>query len=464
MSEPSSPRRLTWPLAAVLLAALGLRLAAALWWEKRVETAAAAQEQSAEARYTDGPFFFGDSDTYWKLGRALAFGRPYRFDPQRHWKVFRMPGYPALLAPLFWLGGENPPVFWGRVLGAFLGTLTVLFTALLARQVTASRAAALLAGAIAAVDPTLVFQSILILSDEAFTAVMLLQLAVLVRFSRWKSGDSAARKFLTAFLLGLTSAAAVYLRPGWLDFIPFALILAAFLALIDKIRHKEGGSFASLLRRFTPPALIVVVVFALAMAPWWLRCRRVTGHFAATTLQGGASLYDGLSPEATGASDMRFVDTFREVVTEEILRESPQYTDPPLDDPAYEIKLDRAMKSASVAWAKAHPREVLRLGWVKFCRLWNLWPNEPSFRSLPIRLGILLTYGPILFLALIGAVWAFRHGSAARLLLFPALYVTCLHVIFVSSLRYRIPATPPLIILAAIGILWLWRGRDRKRA
>ncbi|MBO7679077.1 MAG: phospholipid carrier-dependent glycosyltransferase [Thermoguttaceae bacterium] len=452
MSEPSSPRLLT----AVLLTALGLRLAAALWWEKRVETAAGG-EQSAEARYTDGPFFFGDSDSYWKLGRALAFGRPYRFDPQRHWKVFRMPGYPALLAPLFWLGGENPPVFWGRVLGAFFGTLTVLFTALLARQITSSRAAALLAGVIAAVDPTLIFQSVLILSDEAFTAVMLLQLAVLVRFSRLESGDSAAQKFLTAFLLGLASAAAVYLRPGWLDFLPFALVVAAFLALSDKIRHKEGFSFASLLRRFTLPALTAVVVFVLAMAPWWLRSWRVTGHFVATTLQGGASLYDGLSPEATGASDMRFVDTFREAVTEEILREFPQYTDPPADDPAYEIKLDRAMKTASVDWAKAHPREVLRLGWVKFCRLWNLWPNEPSFRSAPIRLGILLTYGPILFLALVGAIVAFRHGSAARLLLFPALYVTCLHVIFVSSLRYRIPAIPPMIILAVIGVLWLWR-------
>ena len=76
MSEPSSPRRLTWPLAAIVLVALVLRLAAALWWEKRVETAAAGGEQTAEARYTDGPFFFGDSDTYWKLGRALAFGRP----------------------------------------------------------------------------------------------------------------------------------------------------------------------------------------------------------------------------------------------------------------------------------------------------------------------------------------------------------------------------------------------------
>ena len=39
--------------------------------------------------------------------------------------VFRVPGYPLALAALFTVVGHDPPVIWGRVLGAALGTLAV---------------------------------------------------------------------------------------------------------------------------------------------------------------------------------------------------------------------------------------------------------------------------------------------------------------------------------------------------
>src|SRR5262245_17869916 len=107
-----------WIITAILIAALAVRLAAAGWWQSRLP----------------GPdsFGFGDSHTYWILAKAVAWGEPYEYGPDGS-LIFRMPGYPLLLAPLFWLA-ENPPVMWARVEGAVLGTIAVAVAIWLGRM------------------------------------------------------------------------------------------------------------------------------------------------------------------------------------------------------------------------------------------------------------------------------------------------------------------------------------------
>jgi hypothetical protein len=67
-------------------------------------------------------------------------------------------------------------------------------------------------------------------------------------------------------------------------------------------------------------------------------------------------------------------------------------------------------------------------------------------------LALLLTYTPLIVLAPVG-LWRFRHlGWPIWLCLLPAIYLTSLHVVFVSSIRYRGPAMLPLIVLGAAAI------------
>jgi len=175
----------------------------------------------------------------------------------------------------------------------------------------------------------------------------------------------------------------------------------------------------------------------------------LAGRFVPTTLQVGASLYDGLRPQATGASNMDFVPDF----VAQVRRESPG-----ISDIEFELRLDRRLRDEALSFARSHPGRTVQLAGVKFLRTWNIWPNEPGFGSWPIRAAVLCTYVPIMILGLIGAVRTIHCGWPYVLCWFPAVYFTMLHVIFVGSIRYRQPAMLGMMVLAA-AVVGGWKKR-----
>ncbi len=191
----------------------------------------------------------------------------------------------------------------------------------------------------------------------------------------------------------------------------------------------------------------MLIGLVTAMLPWWIRNAYVTGHFVPTTLQVGASLYDGLNPKATGASYLEeFVPRFTAAE-----QRRPAVSGSNRQEP-FELRLDRRMRDAALDWAWANPGRVLRLAGVKFLRTWNVWPNEPRLASWPIGLAVFFTYTPLLIFAIIGVWRTLGRGWPYVLCWLPAVYLTLLHLVFVSSLRYREPAMLALLALAAGGI------------
>jgi len=408
-------------IIAILFASFGLRLAAGFWWQNRLPQ--------------DTKFGFPDSESYWMLAETIANGQPYQTNPDR--RVFRTPGYPLLLAGLFWSADDEPPVVWARVLNALLGTLAVGGVILLARLLFNEKTA-LVAGVAAALYPGAISTSTFILSEAPFCPFMLLHLVLWTL--AWRATERKRQAVLGA-AGGVLGGIAALMRPSWLLFVPFA-IAVGLASRREPGRHLWTGAW-------------MVAGLVVAMMPWWIRNWSVTGHFVPTTLQVGESLYDGLNPRATGASDMAFVDRFRE----ELRREDAQRGASVSDGASFEQRLDQRMRDAAVAWAKANPGRALRLAAVKFWRIWNIWPNESSLRHPLFCMVVAVGFLPLLIFGICGA-WKYAGRGWPYVLCFlPAVYFTCLHMVFVGSIRYRQPAMLPLIVLGAGFVgqsIWKW--------
>ncbi|TWT31604.1 ArnT family glycosyltransferase [Blastopirellula retiformator] len=403
----------------ILLVAFTLRIGAAVWWQSRLPEG--------------DRFFFGDSVSYEMLAQQVAHGGDYRYGDS--W-VFRTPGYPVLLAPFYWLSDQPHPLVL-RTFGALLGTATAALCGMLATRFFSVQAG-LVATLLAALYPGGLAMSAFVLSEVAFCPWMLLQLWC------WDLAyQTPARRsrLLWSFAAGVVMAAAVLTRPSWMLF-PFFAVPICLLVLPARLRQIEV-------------MLVLGLSFMAAMSPWWIRNYQVAGRFVPTSLQVGASLYDGIRPGADGGSDMAFVEPF----TQE--QHDADAAAEQLLPGTFETRLDDRMKAASVAWAKEHRGEVVRLAGKKLVRYWNFWPNESSFQSVKFRLVIAVGYLPILLLGLTGLVIFRRQTLGIWLCGLPIFYFSALHMIFVSSIRYRQPPMIPLTVLAAGAAVWLycqWRG------
>jgi 4-amino-4-deoxy-L-arabinose transferase-like glycosyltransferase len=415
-------------LALILEVALGLRVVAADAVDLYVH-------RGGSARLC----LFPDTAIYWQLARTIRAGAPYEiveWSDIPHFAL-RTPGYPVFLAACQALFGERPLAV--RLVQAALGAVSVYLVYRLTRQVVAPRELAtpgetsfscrwtvpLVAAALAAINPYCLFMSSLILSEAVFVPLMLTflgGLAVLWDLPGRPRGIAGWRALLVALLSGAATGAAILVRPSWALFVP--AILATWVSANLHGRRAFGWT--------TCWALTCVLGVVVVMGPWWERNARIYGRFVPTALAMGASLYDGLNPQATGASDMSFLS---------------DHDIWPLDEQDQDAELTRR----AVAFALEYPGRALWLAAVKLGRYWSPWPNAEGFRSPVLAVASTVMELPLFVLMAMGGWDRRRDPRAWALLGGPLLYFCALHLVFASSVRYRIPGEMPALGLAAIG-------------
>ncbi len=374
-----------------------------------------------------------DSATYDAWARALAFG-----GDAGPTTLMQSPVYPWLLSALYRIFGPVPAA--ARALQAALGTASVVLIALVTRRLFSSTAAALVAGAIAALYAPLIFFEGLIL--PATLIVFLNTLAVAAFVLPRRPGPAAM------LAGGIVLGAAIAANPPTLLLLPFVLL-----------HVRLGGAGRPRLAR---GALPIVMGVSLALAPLVIRNYLRAGEFIPLTTGGGINFYIGNN---AGANGYYAPPSYRG----KSLGRSPEeqwrlMTEIARDDSGRalgESGVSRFWFAAGLRWGRDHPAKWSALAWQKFLFFWNRHEraNVESFyfhRRFPGVLRLpLLTFGIVAPLALLGMFLSRDRARGLWLLYGGALAYLATAVAFYVTARYRLPAIPFLIPFAAAAVTGL---------
>jgi len=361
----------------------------------------------------------------------------------------RAPLYYYLLGLLYVVTG--PSVLAARLAGGLLGALSCYLVARLGVALGGFRVGLIAGGIFALYWPAIYFDAELLTAGlEVFLNVALLW-ALLAAGRR----DSLALYLLAGILWGLSAIT----RPNVLVLAP-AIVIWSWLAAPARSRVGQRLRGAAL----AAAGLVIVVL------PVTLRNYFVGGEAVLIASAGGINFYIGNNPESTGylAAAPGLRPTWDEWLVD--LRQIPEtalgrkLTDGEVSDYWYE---------QAWAWVRAEPGAWLRHMFRKLGLFWSPIeiPNNQSIwflaRQAPISFLFWIGFAPVACLALPAAMLLGRRDRAWFLpLAFLVLYMATV-VAFFCPARFRLPAVPVLVILAAAGACQLvdWvRRREFKPA
>jgi 4-amino-4-deoxy-L-arabinose transferase-like glycosyltransferase len=378
--------------------------------------------------------------------------------------AFRPPGYPLFLAGVYAAagatGGEAQPFAaddgeeasygdaWaaGRVANALLGVLAVLLVYLIANRLWGRRVA-LIAGTLAAVFPPLVLLATELMSESLFVALELGCVLAVLAFR-----DRGTLRW--AALAGLLAAVAALTRSNGLVLIPLAM-LGVWIA-------RPWLTWTAV----RAPATVLIAA-VLAIAPWTVRNWVETGRFIPTTTQlgfGMAGTYNQSSFEDDERHAAWRVPALVEPYSSLFL--------PDVDEPT----LHSTLRRESTRFALDHP------GYVLEATFWN------ALRTLDLaESGVVTTAGEPVTDRGVGASRSWLESAGfylVGLLAVPGvvvlvrwredpgpLFLWLTPLLLVAGLlpiiglpRYRAPADPFIVMLAAIALAHAWSWLDRRHA
>ena len=350
----------------------------------------------------------------------------------------RTPPFPILIATLRSVLGSNYfPV--QIALSALLAFSPVLVFWLVKRQL-GTEFAAKLASIGFLIWPLFLRCDITLYSDSTALLVFLIYLLTFPLLG--PSEDSGRWRWTQFCISGALLSLCMQIKPLYLIYIPFAVILAISRETIFK-------------RRIYAASCLIAGCIA-ATLPWSIYISSREGHLILLSANDGETLAGGLNPALLRTSNGSYAAPDGRST----------WSGPgkwlQMDATTYlserEMKLPYADESAllrerAYVWIKSHPGAAIYLTWRKMLYMWGIYPfwngtTQTLFGNAPLLL---------LICASLASVWINRE-ALFELSLFWTLPLFSSAVCLVSwgSWRFRIPGDLGLIVLTAV-LLIKWR-------
>jgi 4-amino-4-deoxy-L-arabinose transferase-like glycosyltransferase len=409
-------RRYRWGLGAIVAIGLAVRVAWVLW---------------ASRRPTD---IFLDPTRYLGYAEQIAAGRgmtePLTGDPTAYYP----PGYPWFLGVIEWASSPFTDAGWrvAVLIQALLGAATIALVAHTARRL-AGPTAGLVAAAIYALYPNLVFHTGVLLGETLYIFFSMAFVALLVDRPWTRGAGFGARRALACgVLLGL----AVMVRP-------ISLAIVPVVALCWLAERKDHGVVA----RWT---LALVVGVAACILPWTARNAIRLDAFVPISTNTGDNLCIGHAEGATGA----FAPVAACQVPFEFLDGLPSElaSDPAKREIAIEGMIENLDREPWLLWRRVYFTWVRdgdhdALFAVQEYRRdrWMAIPTEARLLAIADR-----AYWLVLAAGLVGMVRLVRYRRPDALVVVGiALVTAAVPLAFFGDQRFKVPVIPLLIVAAA---------------
>jgi hypothetical protein len=365
-------------------------------------------------------------------GLDVLYGRDLYYDLALSWlgrgpavafDATHPPLYTAVIAAVLGLfRSPNPlPVL---LLQCALGAACVPLTRRIGARLGVQDAAARLAALWVALDPGLIFFTPQLATETLFIAMELV-------FFAWLLAELQRRPSARLAGVGLWGGLTVLCRS----------VLGGYPAFLFLVLWRARG----FLRAFLCCAILGLGWLAPSIA-WSARNYLKYGRVVPVAAVMGWNLYEGftLDREEVRRRPFEMRDEAKRLGLE--------------DDP---VARGDYFAKKTTSFIRADPRRAAKIIAGKALLFWRPWPYDPHTWWQRGAFGVYFT---ILFaLALYGARLVMSNPDWSPVWALFA-YLTVLHSVFFTSLRYRLPLEPFLCLLAAVGVAGLLKRRTIRRA